>query len=200
MLSQTISVDVMPQEMNRLAASLTNPRNLNPVLKSASLMMVSSAKDCLNRGQTPDGIPFPPLAHTRPAGGNKPLRDKGLLAASISGRNSDTEAAAATNLEYAALQNYGGTVTAKKSKFLAIPLTLEAARAGSPRNFPRRLVAIVQSAQNRGVLIDNELEPQYVLVKSVTIPARPFMGFGPKLLDRLTLLFQEYFTNLVKGR
>jgi HK97 gp10 family phage protein len=79
-----------------------------------------------------------------------------------------------TNLEYAAIQEYGGTVTAKKSKYLAIPLTKTARGAGSPRNFPLTL-HLVKGGSGNLVLVSDEGQAHYVLKTSVTIPARPYL-------------------------
>ena len=80
-----------------------------------------------------------------------------------------------TNLVYAAIHEFGGEIRARNSKFLAIPLTDEARATpgGSPRNFPRDLSPRVNG--ERGVLVDDGGTAQYALVKSVTIPARPYL-------------------------
>ena len=80
----------------------------------------------------------------------------------------------------ASLHNSGGVVRPKKSKYLAIPTTKEAKRSGGPRRFKGKLsVRFVK----RGVLLlvgGKNDEVQFVLVKSVTIPKREFMGVSEK--------------------
>lgn len=78
-----------------------------------------------------------------------------------------------TDLDYAAIQEFGGTITPKKGKFLAIPLTEEARANVSPRDFPEKLSP--RFGGNGGVLVDGAGIAQYALVRSVTIPAHPYL-------------------------
>ena len=78
-----------------------------------------------------------------------------------------------TNLEYAAMQEFGGTVVPKKAKFLAIPATGGAEAVGSPLNFPGELHAVITGTS--GVMIDESGTVQYVLTRSAVIPAHPYM-------------------------
>jgi HK97 gp10 family phage protein len=78
-----------------------------------------------------------------------------------------------TDLDYAAIQEFGGTITPKKGKFLAIPLTAEARAHVSPRDFPEELTP--RFGGNGGVLVDGAGIAQYALARSVTIPAHPYM-------------------------
>ncbi len=84
------------------------------------------------------------------------------------------EVVVGTDVEYAAIQEFGGTITPKNTKYLAIPLTSAAERYGSPRNYPVRLIPVIRGGE--GVLIDVvDYEAVYALKKSVTIPARPYL-------------------------
>lgn len=76
-----------------------------------------------------------------------------------------------TDLEYAAIQEFGGTIRPRRAKALAIPLT-DRARAVPPRQFPG---LHVQGRAGRGVLADASGVPQYALRQSVTIPAHPYL-------------------------
>jgi len=80
-----------------------------------------------------------------------------------------------TDLEYAAMQEFGGTVVPKKARFLAIPQTGGAEAVGSPLNYPGDLVPIFWTGGGSGVLMDDAGEVQYVLVRSAVIPAHPYM-------------------------
>ena len=82
-------------------------------------------------------------------------------------------AVAGTNLVYAAIHEFGGTIVPRNAQFLSIPLTSEAKRYNSPRDFPQKLHAIING--DRGVLVDEGDTAQYALVKSVNMPARPYM-------------------------
>lgn len=82
------------------------------------------------------------------------------------------EVTVGTDVEYAAMQEFGGTITPKNAKYLAIPLT-KAAEAVSPRSFPGKLRPVMNGQS--GVLVDDGGAAQYALKKSVTIPAHPYL-------------------------
>jgi hypothetical protein len=78
------------------------------------------------------------------------------------------------DVEYALIHELGGVIEPKNSKFLAIPVTDLARKAGSPRNLVG--LAYVQSIKGQPMLVDDESgEVHYILKRSVTIPARPYL-------------------------
>lgn len=77
-----------------------------------------------------------------------------------------------TDVIYARIQEYGGTIRAK-GKFLAIPVTSGARSAGSPRLFPGDLRFVGSS--RGGTLRDAGGQVQYALVPSVTLTAHPYL-------------------------
>jgi len=85
----------------------------------------------------------------------------------------DAQVAIGTNLEYAAIQEFGGTIVPRKAKFLAIPLTDEARQYTGPRQFPRPLKPRIKGG--KGVLLDDAGIAQFALVKRVTLRARPYL-------------------------
>jgi phage gpG-like protein len=110
---------------------------------------------------------------------------------------SATELVIGTNLDYAPLQQFGGTIAPVNAKMLAIPLTKEAQRAGTARRFPGKLHAAVKDG--KGVLLDSEGVAQYALTKGpIKIPARPFAGFSEKAIDRIQKIFVEYLGGLIQ--
>lgn len=173
-------------------AGLSRPQ-FQRVLPVVAQMAVSDVKKNFAGGHAPNGAPWKALAHGRPSGGSaKPLRDKGLLMASVTGRAITDGVAVGSNLAYARLHNEGGTVTAKRTKFLAIPLTKEVSRAGSPRRFPSKLVSVIGKGGKSGVLIDPVKNvAHYALTKSVRIPKREFLGFSAGLLNRVGRLVAD---------
>ncbi|MFG6462306.1 phage virion morphogenesis protein [Roseateles sp. DXS20W] len=86
----------------------------------------------------------------------------------------ETGVAWGTNVAYAAQRNFGGVIRAKAGPFLSIPVTPEARRAGSPRNFGELHVA--QSIKGQFMLVDKNGVTQYLLRAKVTQPAREFLG------------------------
>lgn len=79
------------------------------------------------------------------------------------------EVAIGTDLEYAAIHEFGGLILPKKAKFLAIPI---GDLVGSPRLHDLN-VATTRSGQY--ILVDQSGRAQYLLRRSVQIPARPYM-------------------------
>jgi HK97 gp10 family phage protein len=75
-----------------------------------------------------------------------------------------------TDLEYAAVHEFGGTIQAKSSKYLAIPI---GSYRGSPRSHGD--LRLRKTARGNLILIDPEGIVQYVLKQSVEIPARPYL-------------------------
>lgn len=185
-------------------------------LKGAQIDTKADVKRNFVEGHTPEGDPWAPLAHSRAnsKGADKPLRNKGLLMASIAafgeGNIDDltsTSMQVGTNLEYAELHQDGGTITPKGHPYLAIPATVEAGRYRSPRNFPRKL-AFVKRKGHTPILIEEKAGRgknntgakailQYWLVASVTVPSRRFAGFSERLLTKIDARFLDYATKQV---
>jgi len=80
------------------------------------------------------------------------------------------EGTAGTDLDYAAIHEFGGTIQAKSSKYLAIPV---GNYTGSPRKYGD--LKVRKTAGGTLVMVDAEGIVQYVLKQSVEIPARPYM-------------------------
>lgn len=76
------------------------------------------------------------------------------------------------NVIYAAIHEFGGTITPKSATYLAVPMSDTARATGSPRGMPG--LRFVPTASG-GVLMDRAGTAHYALVKSVTIPARPYL-------------------------
>lgn len=146
----------------------------------------------------PGGRPWKPLAKSpRVGGGGLPLLDSGLLRASVFGYGTATGAAVATNMPYAALHEYGGTVRPVTSKYLAIPLTREAKRVGSPRRFPVKLkFRPIRGRVARGALYAAKVD-HYLLVTEAVVPARPFLAPSPAALAAIDDLIADHLTDLM---
>jgi phage gpG-like protein len=102
------------------------------------------------------------------------LIDTGNLRNSISAEPyDDTSVIVGTNVEYAAIHEYGGTIKAKNTKYLAIPIT-NSAKKFKPREFPGGLRVVPYSNMVAG-LVDKAGHVQYLLKQSVRIPAKPYL-------------------------
>lgn len=108
------------------------------------------------------------------------IKDKGLIRTRTLSRSLHTEvsmegstravAETGTNVEHAAIHEFGGTIKPKTSKYLAIPV---GTYKDSPRNHPR--LKIRKTGAGNLVLVSANGTVQYVLKSSVTIPARPYL-------------------------
>ena len=161
-------------------------------LKSVKLVLIRETKQNFSRAASPDGAAWKPILGMRPRGGDRPLRDRGLLMASVTSnaqgtieRISSSELTWGTNLEYAAIHQFGGVIRPKRGKYLAIPVTREAYRAGSPRNFGKPLSFRI--GPRGGVMIEKRARSEvvhYILTKQSVIPARPFLGLNEAILSK----------------
>lgn len=75
-----------------------------------------------------------------------------------------------TNIEYAAIHEFGGVVRPKTAKYLAVPV---GHYKGSPRKHPR--LKLRKTAGGTLVMVDGSGRVQYVLKKSVEVPAQPYL-------------------------
>lgn len=142
-----------------------------------------------------DGRPFAPLKHPRPTGGSKPLNASGALGQSTQATVTDGELVISATGPGATILLNGGTITPTKAKNLAIPLTAAALQAGSPRNYPGQLFYL-RGKSGKGVLAEKsgnhgQVKAQYVLVKSVTIPERKYLGLSDQSLGEIIDVYEE---------
>ncbi len=134
---------------------------------------------------SPDGTAFAPSKHPRKWGSGGPLNDTGEMIRWIDANvTAPTEMELTSKSPQARLMQDGGTIAPVNAKFLAIPLTEEAARAGGARNYPGELTPIINKAGTKGVLRDEEGEAVYALtVGPIVVPARPFVGFSEEMIQ-----------------
>jgi phage gpG-like protein len=168
--------------------------DFTPVLKAIRVDVVAVTRENFDKSTTADGKPWAPLKRPRPnsAGNDQPLRDFGILMASVTSPgaqgNIDEQNGRriewGTNLDYAAIHQYGGIITPKVAKLLAIPATVLAQRTGSPRNWPDgELKFHFGKGGGAGVAKNLAGEIQYYFARSVTIPAREFLGLTKEQAD-----------------
>lgn len=108
-------------------------------------------------------------------------RSGGLYTRMAATKSVNLKASFGSSVPYARIHELGGTIRPKRSKYLAIPVTRTAARMSSPRQDPT-LVAIrtkrggLQLVKRMGGSgRHGRIETQFRLVKSVRLPARPYL-------------------------
>lgn len=151
-------------------AKITGLESLTSKLRA---MSAAAAEENLRLAGTAGAVPV-----VNAAKGKAPKRTR-TLARSIGSEvlESDREhvlIGIGTDLEYAAIQEFGGTVTPKERMFLTVPLT-EAAKATGASGWGDALRPVMAEDGQSGVLVDEEGAAQYALVKQVTIPAQPYL-------------------------
>lgn len=90
-----------------------------------------------------------------------------------------------TNMEYAAINEYGGTIRPKKSKWLTVPLkdalTAKGVARGKPRDFKDTFFAMSKNGNLimfGKSMVGGSVVPLFALKKEVKISKKPFMKPG----------------------
>lgn len=161
------------------------------MMKPLSIIALGGMRQHFVDQRGPDGKPWAKLAHPRPDGGDQVLRDKGTMYNALGCVISGERLILVLSHPGANVHNFGAVLTPKKARALAIPLTREAKRVGSPKRnaFPRPLFVIV-SQKKKAFLAERvtggSLVLHYILLKSVKIPQRLIVGFSDKTLDKMS--------------
>ncbi len=156
--------------------------NLSGVMRRVADYMVSSTVKKIASGVPPANAPL-----TRAVkGGSNTLRDSGGLMSSIAGKSGQTSAEAGTNKIQARMLQKGGTITPKRSKYLAIPAS--ARTRTLMRQFGSKPASCISGMKGGGYSVwpqGNVLMARkgkrgrpfalFILKSSVKIPARPFL-------------------------
>jgi phage gpG-like protein len=170
--------------------------------REAALLAHAGVTDSFARQVSPEGVPWKKLAHPRPRGGSLVLQDTGRLRNSCKATATATQIVLTASHPGANVHQYGATIRPVRAKRLAVPMTREAARVGSPRGrFPRPLFVLVartgslflaeSKLKGRGKKRKPETVLQYALRASVTVPARPFVGFSEETLRKIDRLYAD---------
>lgn len=120
----------------------------------------------------------------------------------VENRPGYSELIASTNLVYAPIHQYGGTITPKKAKSLAIPLTPEAMKQG-PRDFADGRLFVYTSKKGSKFLaegVGEKMVLHYVLVKSVKIPERPFLMIQTEDIETFEKILVNHISDGLRRR
>ena len=134
--------------------------------------------------------------------GNKPLRDRGQLLASITYRTEPGKVIVGTNHPAAEILHNGGTIRPVRSKALAMPAgpwvrSLMRGTDLSPRVMLDQLRGSGWSIWRQGNVIMGQKKggkqplPLFILRTAITIPARPFMRLPPESVAYLETYLRQ---------
>lgn len=113
------------------------------------------------------------------------LHDTGKLMRSIKPSFYPGRGVVGTNVVYAKIHEYGGTIYPKTSRYLTVPLNPEAKAVRRANKSLKNLnrYYIIKSKNGNLLLMDKETkEPAFLLVSQVTIRAKPYMRPAAKVM------------------
>lgn len=202
-----MQVGITPGKLREALSSDAGREVVRAAMPALKVLAVAGVKEHFALSQSPEGTPWKPIAHPRPDGGSgRPLRDKGLLAASISATNTEETLALHASHPAANVHQFGATIRPTRAKALTIPLTREAKRVGSPGRgrFPRSLFVLAAKGGRSAFLAERDesgtVTLHYVLKREVKVPARPYLGFSAKTLDKVTRLLADRLARHIAER
>jgi len=105
----------------------------------------------------------------------------------------EVSAGGADEVDYAAIHHYGGIIKPKKKKFLTIPFP------GGPadQRVPKRAADFNDTFVAKGIIFQKrgeQIEPLFILKKSVTIPASPYMYAEASDVEYLSKSIADFIT------
>jgi phage gpG-like protein len=143
-------------------------------LKQSKVLLSAATKECFDQGKSPAGDLWAPLRHPRAnsRGGDKPLRDKDLLMASATAQGAghveqltQTYLVYGSNLDYAGVHQFGATIPERRRPYPQKPFVFPG--PGGKPIFTRK-------------------------IKQTTIIARPFLGIGDPLAEKIQFVFADW--------
>ena len=188
----TLTLDQLVKQLGRDAEQVRDfldSKAAEQTKKKISLVAIAGVKENFDKSRSPEGVAWAALRMRA----GKPLLDEGLLRGATTAAITRNGVELHNNRKQARLHQVGGTVRPKSGKYLAIPLTPEAKRAGSPRAFTG-LHFQQRKGSNTALLADAQGKPIFLLKTSVTVPARPFLGFSGAVLDKTERILVDDFT------
>lgn len=177
--------------LERVADALPKGGDFSPVTSQWARQLKTGAQLRFRTQRGVDGNPWPKSYRAKTEGGQT-LSLTRRLRNSITSAHSATQAVVGTNVIYAAIHQFGGTIRAKKGPFLSIPLTDAARQAGSPRNMPG--LAVWQTVKGQFVMGTDDGTVHFLLRAAVTMPSRPYLGVGDADEGELKRVLQDHLT------
>lgn len=177
-MGMTPVLRVTPRSVQQFSV-LGTLRNAEPLFTQLAADLQRAVRKNFQAGGRPQRWRLSRRAQER---GGKTLIDQALLLNSIYRRNTGSRATVFTRDLRAKIHEFGGRIVPVKAGALAIPLTAEAARR-KPRSWDHTFLLKPydrETGKRTHALIcrrngDGTITALYVLTKSVTMPARPYI-------------------------
>lgn len=111
MVNELIKIEIQDKEIKQALADIyAKSKTLKPAMHLISLIVKRSIVTNFNVGGRP--VPWRPSKRVLKSGG-KTLVDLGILRSSFEIRSDDTSASVSTNIAYAPIHNFGGSINRK---------------------------------------------------------------------------------------
>jgi phage gpG-like protein len=218
MAGLALSLDDFAARLSGLAAAAAH-LDMTVALKQINVLAMAEARTAFDQGASPDGAPWLPLKRPRAlkgawgakvskkrkktGQGDLPLRDTGKLMASLIAQGAEGHVErigsdsleTGTNLEYAAIHQFGGTVSipeqtrGKGEKPFVFPVEdlselglgmLAGGYGFGTRKKKKKGKKKKQAKAPAGMKL---VFSRKIKAHTVTIPARPFLGWNDHLLE-----------------
>ena len=166
-----VRIEVDDKELRGALARLAGlGEDLSRPLRDVGQYLVTETNLRFETERGPGGLPWKESGRALAQGGQT-LSDSGRLKQSVTLRVGARDVQVGTNVRYAAIHQFGGTIRAKTSKGLRFRLPW--------------LKAAGESGWRR--------------VQSVTLPARPFLGVDATDREEIALILQKHLARLAAG-
>lgn len=174
-----VSIKIENQQVSaalaRLRLALPLRGDMTPAMQIIGRALKTGAHLRFRAQQAPDGTPWEKSMRAQGAEGGQTLRLSSRLRNSLRWEATRDSVTIGTNVVYAAIHQFGGIIRAKKGPFLAIPVSAEARKAGSPRKM--KGLVFKETVKGKLALIDPKTGTVHFLLRTqVKMPARPFLG------------------------
>lgn len=165
-MGAAIELSKLPEVLRK--GKINPERAKRAFFKIARQVLIAETKKCFDEGRSPDGAVWLPLKHPRVRGSGtpRPLRDTGVLMASITANGPDhVERIEGQTLVFGTkaiqgpVHQYGGTIR-PKNKYLTIPVSIEALRVQSPLRFPNADKRLIWAVGEEGGIVCEKLDSQ----------------------------------------
>jgi phage virion morphogenesis protein len=173
-----IQVDDIDRALREIARRIENTA---PAMREIKGVMLDAVEQNFEEEGRPKWVDLAPSTKKRRAAQGKwpgrILQVSGRLASSITGESGNGFATVGTNLEYAAIQQFGGTIRQyAQSRFINFRIDSQ----GRSRFAKRKDANLAQAVTFRE--------------RTINIPARPFLRFTDGDLDEMLVVLSDHIT------